>query len=114
VKTAVWIGALLFARIRDASPGASIAAPESTRTIPSSVSKAVSPLTREANQVRSATSTGPPDQKNLASSGGLPAMVANRLVGFGIEWSVQLTGGEWWCSSVDDWTGRVDGAPSRP
>src|SRR4029077_12577130 len=57
--------------------GANCRVPVSTRTRPSSVSNAVQPENCEANQVRGATSTGPPLQKNLSSSGLLPRMLTN-------------------------------------
>ena len=52
--------------------------PLSTSTMPSSVSKAVTPLNRDWNQVRSATSIGPPDQKKPASSADFPRMALKR------------------------------------
>src|SRR4029077_3038363 len=56
--------------------------PVSTSTKPSSVSNAVQPENCEANQVRGATSTGPPVQKNFASSGVLPRIDPNFIDGF--------------------------------
>jgi hypothetical protein len=61
--------------------------PESTSTSPSSVSKPVQPLNTDWNQVCSPTSTGPPDQKNFASSGDLPRMSLNRSVGLSLRGS---------------------------
>src|ERR1051326_5439936 len=79
---AVWIGAWVFCRSMEASVGANCLVPVSTSTMPSSVSKAVTPENCDWNQVRSAAITGPPVQKNLASSGVLPRIWANFAAGF--------------------------------
>ena len=64
------------------SPARIVCVPVSTSTSPSSVSNTVQPENCDANQVRGATSTGPPLQKNFASSGDLPRIVANFAAGF--------------------------------
>src|SRR5580698_421656 len=79
---AVCTGACVFWRSIAAITGANWRVPVSTRTRPSSVSNAVQPENCEANQVLGATSTGPPVQKNLASSGLFPRIVANFAEGF--------------------------------
>src|SRR5580704_9313286 len=81
---AVCTGAAVFCRSICASMGANCFVPVSTRTSPSSVSKAVAPENCDWNQVRGATSTGPPVQKNFASSGVFPRMLANLAAGFSV------------------------------
>jgi hypothetical protein len=54
----------------------------------------VQPLNTDWNQVRSATATGPPDQKNFASSGDLPRIDLNRSVGLSLRMPLPLNSRE--------------------
>ena len=61
--------------------------------MPSLVSKAVTPEKKDWKWQWGASSTGPPDQKNLAVSGDFPAISWNLRVGLGMGvWGVGVLG----------------------